>query len=195
MDIKIIKLTSNHADEYARFFDVTPHWDNMDAVPCYCVSWRSDKTYANGEAYWFPTREERRERAIGYIKSGDIQGYLAYYGDRVIGWCSANAECQIGLDHLRAYWPIDDYNADVKVKSVFCFMVAPDMQGMGVATKLLERVCEDAAAEGYDYVEAYANKTNAEHCFRGPLEMYLKCGFEICAERDGRVVVRKALKK
>jgi hypothetical protein len=65
---------------------------------------------------------------------------------------------------------------------------------MGVATQLLERVCQDAAIEGFDFVEGHANKESIAHDFRGPLAMYKKCGFNICAEREGRVVVRKALK-
>lgn len=38
---------------------------------------------------------------------------------------------------------------------------------MGVATKLLERVCQDAAADGFDFVEAYVNKefTETDHEF------------------------------
>ena len=67
---------------------------------------------------------------------------------------------------------------------------------MGVATQLLERVCRDAAADGFDFVEAYVNKEfkDAANEFRGPLAMYEKCGFDTGAEQDGRVVVRKALK-
>ncbi len=67
---------------------------------------------------------------------------------------------------------------------------------MGVATKLLERVCQDAAADGFDFAEAYVNKefTETDREFRGPLTMYEKCGFSRYGEREGRVVMRKALK-
>ena len=33
-----------------------------------------------------------------------------------------------------------------------------------------------------------------DHEFRGPLTMYEKCGFSRYGEREGRVVMRKALK-
>ena len=67
---------------------------------------------------------------------------------------------------------------------------------MSVATKLLERVCQDAAADDFDFIEAYVNKKfiDVAHDFRGPLAMYEKCGFSKHAEREGKVVVRKALK-
>jgi GNAT superfamily N-acetyltransferase len=100
------------------------------------------------------------------------------------------------VNHLRDNWPIDEYCADIKVKSIFCFVIAPKMQRMGVATKLIERICQDAAADNFDFVEAYTNVnfTDVPNEFRGPLSMYEKCGFSKTAERDGRVVVRKALK-
>jgi GNAT superfamily N-acetyltransferase len=197
MNIEIEKLTPALAEDYARFFDMTPHDVNVDEHKCYCVTWRGDDSYANGEAHWFPTREERRARAIGFVRDGSIQGYLAYSGDEIVGWCNANADCQTCVDYLRSYWPIAQYPTGVSVKSIFCFMIAPEMQRQGVATALVERVCKDAADEGFDYVEAYINKefNESEHDFRGPPEMFKKCGFDIYAQRDGRAVARKALKK
>lgn len=196
MNIEIKKLTPGLAEEYVRFFDETPHDAGIDEQKCYCVTWRSDESYAHGEAHWFPTREERRTRAAGFVRAGSIQGYLAYLGDRIVGWCNASADCHAGVGYLRSFWPIEENREDIRVKSVFCFMVAPEMQRKGVATRLLERVCEDAAADGFDFVEAYVNREfiYADHDFRGPLEMYEKCGFSVCAEREGRAVVRKSLK-
>jgi len=195
MNIEIRKLTPELAEDYARFFDVTPHWDKTprDELPCYCITWRNDDSYAGDGDHWYPTREERRERAVRFIKAGSMQGYLAYCDGEIVGWCSATADCRGGVNYLREYWPIEEYGADVKVKSIFCFMIAPRMQRMGVATKLVEHICRDAAAEGLDFVEAYANKEfDALDC-RGYLAMYEKCGFTKCAERDGKVVMRYAL--
>ncbi len=196
MDIEIKKLAPELAEEYAHFFDVTPHDDKTikDELPCYCVTWRSDDSYVGDNNHWFPTREERRARAIQFVKDGSLQGYLAYRGGEIVGWCNATSDCRGGVDYLRAFWPIEEYHANVKVKSIFCFVIAPQVQRMGVATKLLERVCRDAAADGFDFVEGYANQEYAPIDFRGPLAMYEKCGFTKGAEREGRVVVRRALK-
>ena len=194
MEIEIKKLTPELAEDYVHFFDVTPH--NFNECICYCVTWRSDNYYAGDGDHWFPSQEERRARALQFVKSGSLQGYLAYCGDEIVGWCNANADCRFCLNYLRSYWPIEEYSADIKVKSIFCFVVAPKVQRMGVATKLLERVCLDAAADGFDFAEAYVNKefTETDHEFRGPLTMYEKCGFSRYGEREGRVVMRKALK-
>lgn len=195
MNIEIKKLTPDLAEDYIHFFDVTPHDVNIDENKCYCVTWRSDASYENA-SHWFPTREERRSKAAEFVRNGHLQGYLAYCDGEIVGWCNANANCQLCIDYLRSTYPIEKYNGNVKVKSVFCFVVAPEMQRMGIATKLLEAVVKDAAIEEFDFVEGYCNEkfVNAEHDFRGPLAMYEKCGFVRYAEREGKVVVRKTLK-
>jgi len=197
MNIEIRKLTPDLAEDYAHFFDVTPHDDHTtkEELPCYCVTWRSDDTYVGNGDHWYTTREERRNRAIQFVKSGSLQGYLAYHNHEIVGWCNANANCQGCLNYLRSYWPIEEYRADVKVKSIFCFVIAPDMQRKGIATQFVERVCKDAADDGFDFVEAYVNKEfiSTAHDYRGPLAMYEKLGFSKSEEQEGRVVVRRAL--
>lgn len=197
MNIKIRKLTPELADEYVHFFDVTPHAVNKDGsdTKCYCVTWRSDPTYEN-LSHWFPTPEERRNRALDFVKAGYIQGYLAYYDSEIVGWCNASADCHLCVEYLSEFWQIEESNPEIKIKSIFCFTIAPKMQKKGVATKLLKHVCEDAALEGFDYVEAYTDEKNnhIDHDCRGHFGLYEKCGFEICGEKDGRVTVRKHLK-
>jgi ribosomal protein S18 acetylase RimI-like enzyme len=75
-------------------------------------------------------------------------------------------------------------------------MIAPKAQKMGVATKLLARVCEDAAREGFDFVEAYAFEEGKAppYDFRGPVGLYERLGFIRLAERDGFVVMRTGLR-
>ncbi|MDR1692287.1 MAG: hypothetical protein LBR72_02925 [Oscillospiraceae bacterium] len=90
MKINIRKLTPELAEDYARFFDVTPHDDGTvkDALPCYCVTWRDDHSYQDDPRHWFPSREERRAKAVQYVKEGSLQGYLAYSEGEIIGWCN-----------------------------------------------------------------------------------------------------------
>ncbi|MDW7656724.1 MAG: GNAT family N-acetyltransferase [Bacillota bacterium] len=76
---------------------------------------------------------------------------------------------------------------------MLCFMIAPEMHRKGVAARLVERVCRDAADEGFDYVEAYINKefVEADHDFRGPLAMYQKCGFDAMPSEMVRLLCEK----
>ena len=195
MDITIRKLTPDLAFDYALFFDTTPHYEqgNQAAVPCYCVTWRNDDSYDDQNSHWYETREQRRERAIWFVQHGIIQGYLAYLGNRIIGWCSATGDCHKGVEFMRLYCPIAERGPDTKVKSVFCFVVAPEFRRQGIATMLLEYVLRDAADDGFDYVEAYPLVSSTELDHMGPLAMYLQCGFEVYEDIEERVSVRKAL--
>ena len=198
MNIEIRILTPDLAEEYVQYFDETTHDVGIDEHKCYCVTWRGDESYIGNGDHWFPTREERRSRAIQYVKNGSIQGYLAYNNGKIVGWCNANANCQVCLNYLKTIWPIDDSRTDIKGKSVFCFMIAPDMQRRGIATRLLEQVCVDAKQDGFDYVEAYVDTHEKKYFdtpfdFMGPLTMYENCGFIRFSEQDNKVVMRKIL--
>lgn len=200
MNIEIRKLTPDLADEYVRFFDTTPHDDHIDDHKCYCVCWCSDDCCGDYEAKYLSSREKRREYAFQCVKNNIIQGYLAFYGSEAVGWCNANTKS----DCLKCYsWrrfmgsiPTEESSPDIKVKSIFCFTIAPEMKRKGIAKKLLERVCQDAAQDGFDVVEAYPNKEfiDEEADFMGPAEMYRKSGFTIYYQAEQKLVMRKQLK-
>jgi GNAT superfamily N-acetyltransferase len=199
MNIEVRKLTPELAEDYARFFDKTPHWGNDD-TKCYCITWCGDNVYNNGGKHWFQSPDERRSNAIKRVQNGDIQGYLAYNDNNILGWCNANtkADCRECINYLRTDGgvPLQESLVGEKVKFIFCFVINPKMLRMGIATKLLEYVCQDATIEGYDFVEAFPNKKiiDAYRDHRGPLTMYEKYGFIKYAEKNGIVVVRKVLK-
>ena len=201
MDIEIRKLTPELAEDYACFFDKTPHDDDVYEHKCYCVCWASADHSAGTD---FSSREKRRELAIRYINSGIIQGYLAYLDGQIVGWCNANtkSDCLKCIGWLRNMTFVNEMesSSDIKVKSIYCFTIAPDMKRKGIATKLLERVCEDAANEGYNFIEVYPNKhsDNISKGFMGPLELYKRNGFVICQDVKNQYndifVMRKSLK-
>lgn len=195
-NIEIRKLTPNLAEEYVHFFDTTPHDDNVDAHKCYCVCWCNDDC----EGKDFSTAEKRREYALKYVRGENIQGYLAYSGNKVVGWCNANtkADCLKCVSWRRqmGYVPIEESYSGIKVKSVFCFVIAPEMRRKGIATLLLERVCEDAAKDGFDFAEAYPYKESSymSSDYGGYIEMYKKYGFYVYLETDQGLVMRKKLR-
>lgn len=198
MDIEIKKLSPEMAEDYVHFFDVTPHDDNIDENKCYCVCWCSDDHSGDVD---LSTANKRRELAKQYVKHGIIQGYAAYYGDRMVGWCNANtkSECVNCCSWLNFMQEVDVPDAE-KVKSVFCFLIAPDMRGKGVAAMLLDKVCADAKADGFDYIEAYprksemSGKANEYSNFQGPYKMFEQAGFAEYRKLRDKVVVRKYLK-
>lgn len=197
MDVEIRRLTPDLLDDYLQFFETEAHADNADEDRCYCVCWCGEDHRAGTD---FSSPEKRRALAIQYIRGGTLQGYLAYCEGKVVGWCNANtkSECLRCISWLRFMTDVQTAQSapDTKTKSVFCFTIAPDMKRKGIATQLLERVCRDAAADGFDWVEAYPNKkfVNVFRDFMGPLEMYGRCGFAVRDEMEHTYVVRKYLK-
>lgn len=197
MNIEIKKLTPNLADAYARFFDETPHNDSNSGRKCYCVTFCNDRVYRNGHSHWYPTPEERRLHGIQRVKDGDIQGYFAYLDGEIVGWCNANSktDCNEVMNYMRSTGvPVAECGAGEKGKFVFCFAVAPKVQRMGVAAKLLAYICQNATTEGYDYIEALTYRKFVSDGFRGPIALYEKCGFNIHAENEGKIIMRKILK-
>lgn len=196
MELTIRKLTPELLEDYLRFFETDAHADNPDEDRCYCVCWcREDHTRPTD----FSSPEKRRALAVDYINRGSIRGYLAYDGDRVVGWCNANDKqlCRLSLSCLRCGDNLGEAEPERRIQSVFCFTVSPDYRKMGVATALLTRVCEDAAAEDYELVEAYPPREfiSVFTDFMGPYKLYEKLGFTVHRmNENGSCVVRKHLK-
>jgi len=191
VELEIKELTPELAEDYLNFFDITPHDDGIDEHKCYCVCWCG----MDQRAVDHSTVEKRRKAAGEYVRSGKIQGYLAYADGKAVGWCNANtkADCRFCESWLRFMREAPADEPGLKVKSVFCFVVAPEMQRKGVATRLLERVCADAEAQGFDLVEAYPKKTFIDPAqnFNGPAAMYEKAGFTVYKEINGDAVIMR----
>lgn len=194
MNIEIKKLTPDLAEDYVHFFDKTPH-NQKYHTKCYCVCWCGNEP----EGIDCSTEEKRRAVALQFVKNGNLQGYLAYSGGQIVGWCNANTkpDCLTcgGWRYMMGSVPTDE-STDMTIKSIFCFAIAPEMQRKGIATQLLERVCINAAEEGFDFVEVYPNKiaTAESENHGGFTEMYRKLGFKVHAELESMYVMRKELK-
>lgn len=197
MNIEVCKITSGLAEDYVHFFDITPHATKKDEHKCYCVWWCSED-YEGKELEFSP--KKRRDYAIQCIKNDIIQGYLAYCDNKVVGWCNANTKMAClkcyGWRRFMKAVSTEESTPDVKVKSIFCFAIAPEMQRKGIAASLLNRVCLDAAKDEFDFVEAYPNKKfiNEAEDFMGPATLYEKNGFIVYSETKEKLVMRKQLK-
>ena len=205
MNIEIRKLTPDLINDYLHFFETDAHSDNPNEDRCYCVCWSSADDSAKTD---YSSPEKRKEFAIKYVNSGMIQGYLAYADDKVVGWCNVNtkSDCLKCTSWLRFKTSVNTSEniSNIKIKSIFCFAIAPDMKRKGIATQLLERVCKEAADDGFYFVEAYPQQqfTNMFSALGGPLELYKRSGFVIYQEVNDKYkgiydnnyyVVRKSL--
>ena len=186
MVIDIRKLTADLVEDYLLFFDTYED--------CYCVCYCSD----NHEGKDFSKQEARRSHAAQYVRNGMIQGYLAYSDNQVIGWCNTNkkSDCIMCEGWSVMLSSVNTQDADQKVKSVFCYTIAPNFRRKGIASQFLAQVCKDAAEDGFDCVETYPNK-NFEDAFSdhmGPVDLYKKHGFVLHGEAGNKIVMRKMLR-
>jgi len=198
MNLEIKPLTPELAADYFDFFENRAFTDDSP-YRCYCQVFQMTKqqyqaAYDNPEVQQNPGLASRKV-AERQIADGVLRGYLAYVDGKSIGWCNAND---------RARYPAEPYYDDVpfhapaekREKAVVCFEIAPEYRGKGVATALLQRVIDDARAEGFTAVEGFPVLRDARYEWdcRGPMRLYEKVGFIIVDEREKTIVMRKELK-
>ena len=211
MELVIKPLTRANAEDFFDFFDNRAFSDGSPYAPCYCncfhltaddvsgvLQARADALGGGDEGI----KTALRESAAELIGKGVLRGYMAYEAGNVVGWCNANDR----QNYIRvgSFDPWSRSEEDLyispgergKIKSVVCFGMAPDCRGRGIAKALLRRVCEDAAAEGYAFAEAYAQETEAfsQLDFTGPAAMYRKAGFEEVRRQGRTIMMQKKLK-
>lgn len=170
MNLTIKPLTKSTAAHFFDFFDNRAFSDGSPFAPCYCNCFHltaeevsigiSERAAAIGEGAW-GLRLALRESAEGLIEKGILCGYLAYEDDLAIGWCNVNDQqnyIRVGSFNPGKKQEEDYYISSGekgKVKSLVCFEIAPGYRGKGIAKALLQRVCEDAKAEGFEWMEVY----------------------------------------
>jgi len=191
MEIK--KLSPDLLEDWLYFFDNVAFCDNGEWEGCYCMCYHWSEEL-NSHKSWNCSKADapyNRKCAVDLISKGKMKGYLAYEDGKVIGWCNTNDKQ--AYDNVNFRLPRDSFDNTHRVKCIVCFCISPYTRGKGVATALLEKVCEDAAAEGYDCIEAYPFDNDKNNAYHGPRSMYEKHGFEKQEHLDGVTVFRKAL--
>lgn len=190
--IVIRPLSPKLCEDWLQYFDKIAFQDHEDWAFCYCLEGHLDRQ--TQEKWTNP--KERREKAVELIQTGEMQGYLAYLGNKVIGWCNVNDREK--YHYLTEMFKEIGYQTkeakDAKVKVIFCFLTASEYRGKGVAQSLLNRVCEDAMQDGYAYVEGYPFADEKfEFQYHGTVKMYEKNGFTEAADLKYVKVMQKKL--
>ena len=189
LSIQVWPLTEDRLRDYLHFFDEKAFTDNPRWASCFCYFPYHDP----GKMDWRKrTGPENRAAITACVREGTAQGYLAYAGTEVIGWCNAAP---------RRLYPMLNNPPEPDAGTtgaIFCFIVAPAYRGKGIAKSLLAAACDGLRARGMRAVEARPAKNAkgpaANHC--GPLSLYLSAGFSVVREDDDRhVVVRKSLER
>ncbi|MDF2674348.1 MAG: hypothetical protein K0R09_2616 [Clostridiales bacterium] len=149
-------------------FDHSPHW-----ATCFCRFYHTNCSF---EQWQNRTGAENRSEAVEQILNGNMKGYLAFDGDKCIGWCNANDAGEF----IRIEKDINHIVKNQKVGCVICFVIHPEYRKQGVARLLLKQAVEDFKEKGFDAVLSIPVdiKDAPEKLYRGTVNMYREYGFE-----------------
>ena len=178
--VEVRRLSPAELDNFLAFMEGPAFQTNPQWAGCYC------QFYLNTTTENEVSREDNRQRACERIASGKMQGYLAFEGDETIAWVAANK----ANNFVQLPTTAED------AARIICFIVAPEHQGKGVATALLNFAIEDLAKQGFKSIEAapLASDTFESWAYRGKLSTFLKAGFqEIMPIDDKHVLVLRNL--
>ena len=210
MNITIEPLTKSTTADFFDFFDHRAFSDDSPYAPCYCNCFHltpdefkiniNERATVLGGGFK-GLKLALRESAENLIKNGILHGYLVYENGLSIGWCNTNDQqnyFRVGSFDPGRHQEKDYYISPEekgKIKSLVCFEIAPDYRGKGIAKALLQRVCEDAKIEGYEWLEVYPQNVEAYSSFdfNGPIAMYRNSGFEEIKRYGETIVMRKKL--
>lgn len=179
-------LTTERLADYLRFFDTRAFVDNPRWAGCYCYFPLHDPVRTRwGER----SAAENRAAVTTCIQAGTARGVLAYEDGDVVGWCNAGPWSQFAM-----LQESPEPEAD-RLGVIFCFVVAPEWRGRGVAAGLLTAACDGLRAQGLQIARAkpVQSATSAAANHLGPLTLYLKAGFRVIREEGDDVFVEKAL--
>jgi GNAT superfamily N-acetyltransferase len=193
MEYRIAALTPKLGDAYLAFFDGPAFADNPDWSGCYChyyfcppvLDWK-----ALGA-------QENRQAMAARIAVDELEGYLAYADERVVGWL--NVQPRHRVPHAFARLRIEPTSIQVAnsdVAMILCFVVHPEYRHRGVARALLRGALAALRERGFRLAEAYPFKgggSEATDHYHGPRALFEEAGFSIWREDATLTVMRKAL--
>ena len=134
------------------------------------------------------------------IATGEMEGYLAYAGDEVVGWMNAQPYTQ-AAPCVRAHAHSVAAAAGrrrTRPRRSFASSSRPPIADKGHRAALLAAGLDNLAARGVALVDAFPWKagpedTKAADHYHGSLSMFVAAGFEPIATHDNLTVVRKTL--
>jgi GNAT superfamily N-acetyltransferase len=187
-EITIHALTPERVRDYLAYFDHVAFVDHPEWQYCYCNFLHHD----HSKSEFKTTKPEVNRAAVEKrICARAMHGYLAYDGERAIGWCHAAPRPVIPALGDEP----DPEGVAAQTGSIVCFVIAKDYRRKGLARRLLDAACEGFRAQGLVYAEAYprAGLTGEGENHFGPLPMYLSAGFAPLRVEGETTVVRRAL--
>ena len=180
--LELKRLSGETLDDFLGYFDHRAFLEDKNWDGCYCQFYLNTPEQNDVEINKSKTN---RASACSRVETGVMDGYLAYEGDKVVGWCAAGSSLMYpGLP-----------GAEETIARILCFNVDPELRGQGLSGKMLDLILDDLSSRGFESAEAAPNKDSYSiKSYRGSIDMFTKRGFEMVTELgDGFVLVRKHL--
>lgn len=176
MKITIKKLDASLSQTFTDFFggmsfDHNPHW-----ASCYCRYYQTDCSSSD----WIErSAEQNKADAIQAIEKGEMKGFLAFSGEKCVGWVNANN----AVAYPRLKDDLSPLTAANKVGLIICYVIHPEYRRLGIATALMKAAVHDFEIGDYNLVavapvDVDTDEIGFERLYRGPVSMYAKAGFQ-----------------
>ncbi|RLI28436.1 hypothetical protein DRO50_03045 [Candidatus Bathyarchaeota archaeon] len=192
MLIYLVFVYLSPGDSMLKLEPVKPETLNLVRGSCrFCLYWQTSGDYMevmeNLSRYKvYETKREWCKEALN--KFGDCC-FLAYLSNIPVGFV------QYGYPQL--FKRIKDYGSgppsDDAVFLACLYIFRKEMRRKGIGTRMLKKVLENLRERRFKAVETFARKSS-ENNPSGPLEFYLKHGFQIVSDKDDFPLVRLELK-
>jgi GNAT superfamily N-acetyltransferase len=180
MTIEIKPLSPEMAETFTSYvgnmdFRHAPHWQFCNCqyyhVKCTSEEWRARSA------------EQNQQLAHKNIRDGVMKGFMAFDGDKPVGWINANDW------HNYALLEDDEelLHFEGKTGLVVCFLIHPDYRNQGLAKSLLKTAVDNFRDLGFDRVAGrpFTWSAHPERQYHGSPGMYEALGFERLSEKNG----------
>ncbi len=186
-EVEIVDVTPERVPVYQHFFDDIAFRDFPAWQDCYCMETHQAEDEREG------TAAENRRNMSESIRQGRVTALLALAGGEPVGWCNYGETTHLAgvMNRFKLEAP-----SQQGIGSIACFVIASPYRSHGVASKLLDVAIERLRARGVREIESYPRRPGddtAQGNYRGPMEMYVRAGFEPHREIEHNVVMRKKL--
>ncbi len=182
-DAKIVPLSADRWNDFERLFG-----PNGSCGGCWCTWWLLTHKEFNqlGDA-------GRKETMRTIVQQGKEPGLLAYVDGVPAGWVAlAPRTNYVRLNTSRKLAAVDDQPVWV----ISCFVVHRSYRKQGLTDKLISAACEYARQKGATLIEAFPIKAEPKSSpvsiFTGVESTFLRQGFKVAVEREGRSILRKS---
>jgi hypothetical protein len=162
------------------------HPDNGEGW-CFCMAWWTPTWDGWAER----TAEANRTERDALLAAGHYDGYLAFDGDRPVGWLQAGAR-----DRLVKLCTQFGLAPDPSIWAVTCMLLLPAYRHQRLAHAFLALALADMQQRGVGRVQAFprvGHSLEDNEAWSGPEAIYVRAGFTLAQDGERRRVYVKEL--